>query len=226
MNGWTIPDRVARPLYSFADADRLAEVSRGTAKRWLTGYAYVSPERGRVERPPITTGVEEHGAVSFIDLIEIVAIGGLKSRGFTLNAIRRIVKDCQAQLGVAHPLTTVKFKTDGYEIFVNQGDSLLGLGKRRGQRAWDEVLGPFLEELDYTGSFASRWWPLGRDKLIVVDPDYGYGLPVVANSGVRTEIILERFQAGDLEAQIAEDFNLDPIQVERALQFELKTRAA
>jgi uncharacterized protein (DUF433 family) len=49
---------------------------------------------------------------------------------------------------------------------------------------------------------------------------------VVADSGVRTEIILERFEAGDLHDQIAADFNLDPIEVERALQFEMKTRAA
>ena len=155
-----------------------------------------------------------------------MAIGGLKGHGFTLNQIRRIVEDRQDLLGVPRPLTTLKFKTDGYEIFVNQGDALLGLDKKKGLRAWNQILEPFLKDLDYTGAFVSRWWPLGRDKPIVVDPDYGYGLPVVADSGVRTEIILERFQAGDLKEQIAEDFNLDPIEVERALQFELKTRAA
>mgnify|MGYP003947620521 CR=1 FL=1 len=59
----------------------------------------------------------------------------------------------------------------------------------------------------------------------MVDPDYGFGYPVIADSGVRTEIILERFKAGDLEKQIAEDFNVDPIDVERALQFELNRAA-
>ena len=226
MNSGRIPDRIARPLYSYADADRLAGVSRGTSKRWLTGYAYLNPQGDRVERPPITSGLEDHGYVSFIDLIEIVAIGGLKGHEFTLNQIRLIVKDCQDLLGVPRPLTTLRFKTDGYEIFVNQGDALLGLGKKKGLRAWNQILEPFLKDLDYTGAFVSRWWPRGKDKPIVVDPDYGYGLPVVADSGVRTEIILERFQAGDLKEQIAQDFNLDPIEVERALQFELKTPAA
>jgi uncharacterized protein (DUF433 family) len=226
MDLWTIPNRVARPLYSYADADCLAEVSRGTSKRWLTGYVYVNPQGERVERPPVTAGIKDHGAVSFIDLIEIVAIGGLKEVGFTLNQIRKIVAECQSELGVPRPLTTLKFKTDGREIFVSEGDTLLGLGRRKGQRAWNDILGPFLEELDYYEAFASRWWPLGKDKPIVVDPDYGYGLPTVVNSGVRTEIILERFEAGDLQKQIAEDFNLAPEEVERALQFELKTRAA
>jgi hypothetical protein len=87
MSAMKIPDRVARPLYSFADADRLAGVSRGTSKRWLAGYVYVNPHGELVRRPPITPGTEGPGAVSFIDLIEIVAIGGLKSIGFTLIQI-------------------------------------------------------------------------------------------------------------------------------------------
>ena len=118
------------------------------------------------------------------------------------------------------------FKTDGREIFVERSDEvLLAVGRKKGMQAWHEVLAPFLDDLDYADNLARRWWPLGHDKPIVVDPEYGYGLPVVADSGVRTEIIRERFEAGDLKEQIARDFNLDPIAVERALQFELQRAA-
>jgi uncharacterized protein (DUF433 family) len=226
MDFRAIPHRVARPLYSYADADQLASVSRGTAKRWIAGYTYRNPQGECVASPSVTPGIQDHGNVSFADLIEIIVIGRLKSIGFSVKGIRKLVQNCQTQLNISRPLTTLKFKADGHDLFVNQGDTLLGLGKRRGQRAWNEILGPFLEDVDYTDAFVSRWWPLGRDKPIVVDPEYGYGLPVVADSGVRTEIILERFQAGDLRDQIAQDFNIDSIEVERALQFELKTRAA
>jgi len=220
-----IPHRIARPLYSFAETDRLAGVSRGTSRRWLKGYAYKASDGLIVQRPPITTGIEREGAASFIDLIEVVAIGGLKKLGLTLSEIRKIVTECQADLGYPRPLTSLKFKTDGRDTFVSVGDHLLGLRRRRGQRAWDEVLEPFLQELDYRDAYASRWWPLGRDKPIVIDPDYGFGLPVVSKSGVRTEIILERSEAGDSPDQIADDFNLDVADVEEALRYE-KTRAA
>jgi uncharacterized protein (DUF433 family) len=170
--------------------------------------------------------LEWSGQVSFVDLVEIIAIGRLKKIGFSLPSIREIVRNCQEILRVERPLATLKFKTDGREIFVvRSSDVLLEVGRRKGMQAWHEVLAPFLDDLDYSGDLASRWWPLGHDKPIVVDPEYGFGLPVVANSGVRTEIIRERFQAGDLEEQIARDFNLDPIAVERALQFELQRAA-
>jgi uncharacterized protein (DUF433 family) len=218
------PAYVLEPLYTYADADYLAGVSRDTSRRWLTGYSYQHAGGRRVSLPPVTAGAD--GQVSFVDLVEIIAIGRLKELGFALPTIRGIVRNCQEILHVERPLATLRFKAGGREIFVERpGAVLLEVGRRKGMQAWHEVLGPFLEDLDYSKELASRWWPLGHDKPIVVDPEYGYGFPVVANSGVRTEIIRERFQAGDLEEQIARDFNLDPIAVERALQFELQRAA-
>ena len=215
------------PRYSYAEADYLGKVSRGTSKRWLSGYEYLRRSGERVRQPPVTPGVEVEGAVSFVDLVEIAAIGKLKERGFSLPQIRRIVRNCQSFFQVDRPLPTLRFKTGGREIFVSGTYDLTEVGTRKGMRAWNEVLEPFLEDVDYDAELevANRWWPLGRVNRIVVDPDYGYGFPVIVQSGVRTEIILERFQSGDLEGQIAKDFNVRRIDVQRALQFELNRAA-
>ena len=95
-------------------------------------------------------------------------------------------------------------------------------------QAWNEVLEPFLDTLDYRNEFktAYRWWPLGREKRIVVDPAFGFGLPVVVDSGVRTESIVEQFRVGELRDDIAADFNIGIEDVERALQFEAALAAA
>lgn len=214
-------ERLVMPRYSYADSDYLAGTPRGTSKRWVSGYQYASPRGERISQPPVTPGVQRKDAVSFLELVEIIATGQLKERGFSLKAIRQIVQNCQDILRVERPLTTLKFKTGGREIFVDAGSHLLEAGKRKRELAWREILEPFLENLDYTQGLASRWWPQGRDGTVVVDPSYGFGYPVIRNSGVRTEIILERFRAGDEMAEIAEDFNLRPDDVERALRFEL-----
>ena len=217
-----------RPLYSFADADYLANVSRGTAKRWLEGYTYSDTRGQRVVRPPVTPGVqraEEQEIVSFTDLVEIAAIGRLKEMGFSLRMVREIVLNCQEILEVPRPLATLRFKTGGREVFVNREDVLIEVGRKKRMQAWIQVLEPFLEELEYAGELVARWWPLGRSALVVIDPEYGFGFPVVERSGVRTEIILERFKAGDLNEQISADFNIEPLHVARALQFELQRAA-
>jgi len=177
-------------------------------------------------QPPVTPGREVTGAgVSFADLVEVVAIGGFKRRGFPITTVRKIVENCQVQFGEPYPLSRRTFKVGGRDVFVSLDSGLHDVLHRSGALAWDEILAPFLETLDYRDAFAYRWWPLGRSKPIVVDPEYGYGLPVIAESGVRTEIIRERFEVGDSIDQIAYDFNVKPEQVQSAIQFELQRAA-
>ena len=222
-----MPPRILTvPAYNFAEADTLAKVGRGTSKRWVSGYWYYNKNRERVFQRPITPGLPDQEGVSFLDLIEIVAIGKFLERGFTLGDVRQIVIDCQRTFGLERPLVTEKFETNSRQAFVRR-EGLMAVGRQpgRGSYAMSEILGPFLEELDYTEAWASRWWPLGRDQFVVIDPQHGFGLPVIAGSGVRTEIIRERTEAGDLPAIIAKDFRLTEEQVARAIQYELKRAA-
>ncbi|MFQ5879965.1 MAG: DUF433 domain-containing protein [Dehalococcoidia bacterium] len=220
------PERLELPLYSYADADYLAQLTRGTARRWLSGYEYRKPATGFViRRPPVTpasewVGPKQYG-VSFLELIELVAIGGLKGLGFSLLDIREVVTNCQELFHSKHPLAMHDFKVGGRDVFVQTSGGLAEVLRKKGQQAWYEVLSPFLATLEYEGPLARRWWPAEAKGMVVVDPDYGFGFPVIKNSGVRTEIILERFQAGDFRDQIAEDFNITSNEVEYALQFEV-----
>ena len=215
-----------QPRYSYAEADYLAKASTGTSKRWIKGYQYTRNGE-TVHIPAVTPSDPLGGALSFIDLVEVAAITRLKALGWSLQRIRGIVDACQVYFDIPRPLPTLRFKVGLRDAFVEDGDLLVAVGGRHlGERAWSDILSPFLNELEYdTTGLAERWWPLGKNHIVVVDPDYGYGLPVVRGSGVRTEIIRERAQAGDLSDEIARDFNLSREEVDRALQFELQRAA-
>ena len=220
--GW----RLARPLYSYAEADRIAGVTRGTSSRWLKGYKYWYSSEELRKLPPITPESGHKGGVSFIDLVEVVAAGRLRAKGFSIKKIRQINEFCQATLHVDRPLVTETFKVRGHDIFVMVSTGyLLNVGRQRGMQAWDEVLDPFLGTLEYEDQIARRWWPRGKSEPVVVDPDYGFGLPVIAGSGVRTEMIAERHRAGESPEEIAYDFGVDVPRVEAALRYELPQAA-
>lgn len=214
-------DSLTTPRYSFAETDRLAGVSRGTSKRWLMGYTYwYAPGELRAS-PPVSLEVEHREGAAFIDLMEIVVIGGLRSKGFSLPTIRRLNEFCQAYLNATRPLVTEKFKVDGREAFIVAGNMhLVNVTAKAGMLAWSEVLDPFLENVDFENELARRWWPRGKQESVVLDPDYGFGLPVVHGTSVRTEIVAERALAGDATGEIAYDFGLDHHQVEAALRYE------
>src|SRR5262249_49347568 len=144
----------------------------------------------------------------------------LKRSRFSLPEIRMIVEICRELLGVEHPFASEVLKTKGRDIFVPRNGAAAGGVRRRAAQGWGQVLGPFLKTLDYQDGLACAWWPLGKDRPVVVDPDYGFGFPIMDGTNIRTEIRYERFKAGELSEEIAADFRLDRKQVERALQFE------
>jgi uncharacterized protein (DUF433 family) len=215
-----------QPLYTFADVDRLAQVSHGTARRWLEGYTARRADGSAVRHPPVGRVSTAQDGVSFVDLIEVVAIGRLKARGFGLRTIRRIVENCQTVLGIERPLVSLRFKTGGRDIFVDLGERLVEVGRHRGLQAWAEILAPFLEDLDYAADdIVTAWWPVGRDQRVQIHPAYGFGRPVVAGTGVPTEVIRELFEAKESMERIAQELNLTPRDVESALRYELRHAA-
>lgn len=217
-----------RPLYSYVEAARLARVAPATARLWLLGAAEghgLGTMGGRLPVSP-RANPDPGAGVSFLELVELAAIGELRRYRFSLPAIRQIVDTCRKLLRVDHPLASEVFKIDERDIFVQRDGVLVDVLRRRGAQAWADVLNPFLDTLDYQDQLARRWWPLGKDKAVVIDPDFGFGFPVVDGTGVRTEILYERFRAGELSDEIAADFRLEPTQVERAVQYEVERLAA
>lgn len=140
---------VNRPLYNFAEADRIARVTSNTSRRWLKGYSFWYDGEQR-NMPPVTWTTETKDAVSFVDLMEVATIGKLRKKGFSFKRIRKINATARFYLQTNRPLVTERFKVKGREIFVDDGFGiLLDVGYGAGMQAWDEVLDPFLDTVEY-----------------------------------------------------------------------------
>ena len=201
--------------YGFAEADRITGAPRGASKRWTRGWCRWRNDV-QVACAPVTGGIRrpEASGISFHDLIEVATIIRLREIGLSLHRIREAVRRCQDTLALRRPLVAEWIRSEGSEFFLQGGDGPIEA------RAWHEVLDPFLDGIEYEGRVARRWLPEGRGLRVIVDPDYGFGLPVVAGSGVRTEIILEQWQGGRAHEQIAADFGVTREEVAHAIRFE------
>ena len=127
-------------------------------------------------------------------------------------------------LGDAHPLSTNRFKTDGRTVFLEMAEDdndpkLIDLA--RGQWTMHSIVAPFLKQVDFGENGAPlRWWPLGKAKRIVVDPERSFGQPVDASSGVPSAVLAAAAQAeGSIEAA-ATAWRVGVGSVRRALAFE------
>ena len=217
---------VFAPRYSYAEADRLAGVTRGTAKRWLRGYHHRGPDGERRFHAPVIPGErldDAEGYVSFADLVEVAALKRWRDLRWPPPTLRKVAEGCRRMFGLDRPLITERFKREAPAVFADRLACFVDLPPGQRKQAW-ETMRAFLDSLDYEDDFVSAWWPRGRDVPVAIDPDYGFGLPVVTRSGLRTllrtEIVLEQFLAGETAAAIAEDYRLPLQSITAAIDFE------
>ena len=58
-------------------------------------------------------------------------------------------------------------------------------------------------------------------KNVTHDPNICQGRAIVIGTGIRTEILFERFKGGESIVEIASDYMLRPSQIEDAIRFEI-----
>ena len=61
--------------------------------------------------------------------------------------------------------------------------------------------------------------------MIVIDPNLSAGRPVIACTGLATQVIAERYTAGESIDQLAQDYERASEEIEEAIRFELKAAA-
>ena len=59
-------------------------------------------------------------------------------------------------------------------------------------------------------------------RIIVIQPGLAFGRPVIAGTGIPTEIIAERYKAGDSVKELAADYDRQETEIEEAIRCELK----
>ena len=62
-------------------------------------------------------------------------------------------------------------------------------------------------------------------EMVVIDPRLSAGRPVIAGTGLTTQIVAERYKAGESVSQLAADYGRDESEIEEALRCEIKLAA-
>jgi uncharacterized protein (DUF433 family) len=221
--GMDLLELLDRPTYTVTEVARWARTTPQTARRWMDGYQH----HGDRWSEPVTSRRREAPFLSFEDLIEVAIVAAIRREHISMARIRRAADYAQEVLGVDRPLVALRLKTDGRELFLH--DAVVRAGYTNLTR-FGQVAAPIIEDVlrdvEYEAETASRWWPIGQHARILIDPRVNFGRPIVADLGVRTETLLDRWAGGDTIESLAGEFRATPALIERALQFENRALSA
>lgn len=212
------------PMYTFGEAAHLAGLSAMTVRNWIMGS---SNFRGSSRPPLLSTKKHEGALVSFLQLIEIMVAARLrKAEGASFHKVRTAHLNAQEHLNLEYPFAHIDLVSIGGHI-VNLIRSKEADGSFQALDSTDQwsfpgivEIGKVASEIEYAEELAARWWPDGKDSIIVIDPRISSGAPTIAGRGVTAAAICSRFlKARESVDFIMQDFQLEREQVEAALRY-------
>jgi uncharacterized protein (DUF433 family) len=167
--------------------------------------------------------LSEENLISFLDLIEVFIAGQLRSRGVALQTIRKVYTTLQGELKAGHPFCRRELFTFGKRVFTHGLDPAGRIeitDVLTKQRAFPEVIQPFLRSLEYDKAtdMARRWRIAPK---VVVNPEICFGQPIVEAAGIPTGVLFRAFRANSEKAEtVADWFGVSREDVIAAVEFE------
>lgn len=220
---------LARPMYSISAAARLLDLPSGTLRWWLDGK-----QRGDKDYPPVIRAERMGGdAVTWGEFVEAGLLREYRRKRVSLQKMRPFIEGMRAQLEMPYPLAHYRPLIDHasrklvYELQHETAlpPSMYLVEFEGGQMELAPAALQFLDHVDFEPSGAAeRYWPAGKQSPVAIDPDIAFGMPQIR--GIRTESLAESVDAGESTEEAAKTWGIDPVDVDAALKWEHRHRAA
>ena len=221
------PDPREAPTYTLAEAAYYLAVPYATLRSWFLGRHYPVAAGKKFFAPIIEIADKKKQRLSFINLVEAHVLNAIRrEHEIQLPKVRKAVTYLRNKLQSRHPLADQQFETDGLDLFVQKYGELINI-TRDGQLAMRNVLQSFLKRVkrDAQGSPVKLYLfvrgAMDEPFAVVVDPAVSFGRPVLEGTGIPTEILAQRYKAGDSYEQLVEDYGRPKEEIEEAIRYEL-----
>ncbi len=203
--------RLYLPSYQIGEAAAYAQVTPQTVVAWHPIEAALLAQR------------ERRAALSYMQLIEVAVVAAFRKAGVSMKRIRAAREYAAKTLKSEYPFAEYSFKEEGKHLWLDSGQIDVKPGTvvsadQGGQLAWESVIGR-LREFEYEKQgIVLRWHVAGPSSPIIIDPRISFGAPTVR--GTPTWVIRGRWDAGESDSDIADDFGIRREDVREALKFE------
>lgn len=225
-NGSNIFNVLNVPAYSIAEATRLVNMNYWTVRRYLQGYSYEYEGQKRSQPPVVKSDTKADIYASFLDLIDLLFVREFLSRGFGLPTLREALDEAREWLGAPHFSQSLFFTTSADQIALQMpSDGSMVVLLTGGQGAMTQIVEMFSDRLNFEDvtkyGFVRRWYPKGKDGLIVIDPEISFGRPTLMRTGIPTNNIYDLFLGENKSVEpVSEWFEIPVPKIEAAVQFE------
>lgn len=208
-----------RGIYTISNVAQILGLPASKVRRWLDVYwdNIFSKHTHQIYHK----GERRDKIVNFYTLIEFYVYFQLRDNGVSTKKIHKAHSVIANIMKTSFPFANTGILTDGKSILfdnpeiqsiINADDSL--------QINIREVIELFCHKIDFgENELAEKYWPLGKGKSIVVDPEHQFGQPVIEGTNIQVNSVYNLFKAGEKVKLISSIYELSSQQVKDAISF-------
>jgi uncharacterized protein (DUF433 family) len=204
-------------LYSIPDVARILNLEPPFVRRWLNEYW---GNRFKSNKKTVSSwGTGREKAIHFYTLIEFYVFYQLRKQGLSAQSIAKSHEVIADELKTEFPFANLTILTDGKRIlYALDGETIINADKTK-QINFAAIIKEFCHQIDFgKDRIALRYWPLGKEKNIVVDPHHQLGQPVIKNTNILAETLYRMNAAGEKVNFIASLYDVSENDVKASIE--------
>jgi len=207
-------------IYTASEIAQILRVPYSKVYTWMNKYW----DKGLGKEYGLKYSWQVHGtrAVSFHTFIEFYIMMLFSESGVKPKEVLQAHLELSKMYNTAFPFVLKEvlegIRSDGRSIYLETKEGIIELN---GTKQFNlKIIKLFFINLDFDeNNLASRFWPMGKEKSILIDPNRRFGHPLINGKNIFPDVISNHHKAGDPIKYIAHVYELSEKEVNHALEY-------
>jgi uncharacterized protein (DUF433 family) len=205
-------------IYTVPDLAMILNLPQGKLRRWLNSF--YNSRLGEKYQKKYSTGHGRDKVTNFYTLIEFYVFYLLREHNVSVKKIISAHEHMARQLHTPYPFASPQILTEGKNIFYTLPDGTTMYADKSQQIVIQKAIESFCRKIEYSDTqLAERYYPLGKNHQVVVDPHHQFGQPIIENTNILADTIYSMYKAEEPVKVIARLYEITEKQVADAINF-------
>lgn len=212
-----IHNKLGSGIYSIPDISFILNLPQNKVRRWLNEFW--DDRLAKKYKTKYSWGEGRDKATNFYTLIEFYVFYHLRELNVSTKKIFDAHEEMADCIKTPYPFASAKLLSDGRDILYTLNDGTTVNANNKRQIVIIDLIREFYSKIEFSSNdIAEKFWPLGKDKKIVVDPHHQFGQPVIDDTNILAETIYDMYTAGEPISFLSHLYKLSTKEIKDAVE--------
>ncbi|RZK13331.1 MAG: DUF433 domain-containing protein [Flavobacterium sp.] len=224
MRQENLNQQLGKGIYTIPEVAFILKLPVAKVRRWMVEFW--DNKLAAKYNAIYSNGNGKDKVTNFYTLIEFYVFYQLRELNVSTNRIFTAHQDMSEQLDSPYPFASSKVLSDGRSILFMLDDGTVVNADKSRQIALKQIIEQFCKKIEFSSSdVAERFYPLGKEKHIIVDPHHQFGQPVVEKTNILAQTLFDLYKSGESKKFLSKLYDLSENDIDDALELFNKSAA-